>query len=194
MHTHQRTTYESSSCIVPIYVGDTKMTTHQKLSEYTGGLYISPKPPASTYGIEGSDFVVGTGGGLSSIHHHPTQGFYGAGNMSYDIYAGQPPHNLQGIDGNAYAKGETSTQTRGYYSTEGYEKIEIDDDIATDTPTSSLTTNFGLSVVILSIGLFLVSYSFKDGIQTFLPKDSPLVLLVCGVMLMSLGYLGEQMK
>lgn len=166
------------------------MATHQKMSEYTGGMYIAPKPSTSP----ANDFVVGTGGGLSTIHHHPTQGFYGAGNMSYDIYAGQPPHNLQGIEGNVYSKGETSTQTRGYYSTEGYETIDAPPQ---QTPTASLESSgwsFGLMSIVFSIGLFLVSYSIKDEIMILSKSDTPLVLLISGLVIMLVGYLGELMK
>lgn len=162
------------------------MATHQKMSEYTGGMYIAPKPAAGS----ATDFVVGTGGGLSTIHHHPTQGFYGAGNMSYDIYAGQPPHNLQGIEGNAYSKGETSTQTRGYYSTEGYETIDAPPTVSSE----SSGWSFGLMTIVFSIGLFLVSYSIKDEIMILSKSETPLVLLISGLVMMLVGYLGELMK
>jgi hypothetical protein len=57
--------------------------------------------------------VIASPGGVSSVHHHHTKGFYGRGNMSSDIFAGQGERYNSGVYGNLYQKGHESSQT--YY-------------------------------------------------------------------------------
>ena len=66
------------------------MINYQTLSKYSGSLYGRPEYDGIEYDWEVPDnLVVGSPGGVSSIHHHYTKGFNGRGNTSSDIYAGQ---------------------------------------------------------------------------------------------------------
>ena len=61
-----------------------------------------------------NNLVVGSPGAVSTIHHHYTHGFYGRGNTSSDLYAGQGERYNSGIYGNLYQTGQESSQQ--YYA------------------------------------------------------------------------------
>ena len=89
---------------------------HQKLSGYSGSLYGRPHYEGIEYDWEVPDnLVVGSPGGVSSVHHHYTKGFNGRGNTSSDIYAGQGEIYNSGVYGNLYQTGQTATQNMGYF-------------------------------------------------------------------------------
>lgn len=89
---------------------------HQKISEYTGNLYGTPHYQGIEYDWEVPDNeVIGSPGGVSSIHHHYTKGFYGKGNTSSDVYAGQGQRYNSGLYGNLYQSGQEASQAMGYY-------------------------------------------------------------------------------
>lgn len=93
------------------------MGSHQNLNTYTGSLYGEPRYQGIEYDWEVPDnLVVGSPGGVSSIHHHYTKGFYGKGNTSSDIYAGEQQRYMSGPYGNLYQSGQTASQAMGYYS------------------------------------------------------------------------------
>jgi len=92
------------------------MANYQQLSKYSGSLYGVPKYEGIEYDWEVPDNqVIGTPGGVSSVHHHWTKGFNGRGNTSSDIYAGQGPRYISGIYGNLYNTGQEAGQHMGYY-------------------------------------------------------------------------------
>lgn len=64
---------------------------YQNLDQYNGEPYPSyPQNNGIQYDWEvPNNMVVATPGGVSGVHHHWTKGFYGIGNTSGDIYAGQ---------------------------------------------------------------------------------------------------------
>ena len=81
---------------------------------YDSTLYGKPEWRGIEYDWEvPENQVVGSPGGVSTIHHHPTHGFYGRGNMSSDIYAGQGERYNSGVYGNLYQTGQESSQV--YY-------------------------------------------------------------------------------
>jgi len=59
--------------------------------------------------------VVTSPGGLDSVHHHYTKGFYGSGGASWDKFGHQPPRYLSGVYGNLYNTGPSATDQMGYY-------------------------------------------------------------------------------
>lgn len=91
---------------------------YQTLTNYDGGL--SGLPP-SYNGVEydyeiPSNLVIGSPGGVSTIHHHWTKGFDGRGNTSSDIYAGQSQRYISGEYGNMYQTGQSASQAQGMFS------------------------------------------------------------------------------
>lgn len=92
---------------------------YQNLTNYSGDLY-GQKPPeykGVEYDYEVPDnTVIGTPGGVDSTRHHYTKGFYGRGNTSSDIYAGQQERYISGEYGNLYNTGHTASQQMGYYN------------------------------------------------------------------------------
>lgn len=92
------------------------MHTYQRLENFTESMYGELRHGGIEYDFEVPDnMVVGTPGGVSSIHHHYTKGFYGAGNTSSDVYAGQQERYNQGVYGNMYEYGHTAAEKHGYY-------------------------------------------------------------------------------
>lgn len=95
------------------------MSDYQSLGTYEGTLY--GKPNYNDYPIEydwevPDNMVVGSPGGVSTIHHHYTKGFNGRGNSSSDVYAGQGERYNAGVYGNLYEVGHGGGQGAGYYS------------------------------------------------------------------------------
>lgn len=87
------------------------MSTHQKLSKYSGNLQGAVSYNGLEYDWEVPDEqIIGTPGGASTIHHHYTKGFDGRGNTSSDIYAGQGQRYNSGIYGGLYNQGDESSQ------------------------------------------------------------------------------------
>ncbi len=92
-------------------------SSHQSLQNYTGSLQGDVRYSGIEYDYEVPDnLVVSSPGGVSSIHHHYTKGFYGRGDASADIYGGQGQRYNSGIYGNLYNSGQTAPQHMGYYS------------------------------------------------------------------------------
>lgn len=92
---------------------DGTLSGHQDKS-YESTLYGTPEWRGVEYDWEvPANGVVGSPGGVSTIHHHPTHGFNGRGNTSYDIYAGQGERYNSGVYGNLYQSGQESSQA--YY-------------------------------------------------------------------------------
>ncbi len=92
------------------------MSNYQSLSSYNDALGGTPKYNGAEYDWEVPDNqVISSPGGISSIHHHPTKGFYGRGNTSGDIYAGQGQRYNSGLYGNLYQEGQMSSETLGMY-------------------------------------------------------------------------------
>lgn len=89
---------------------------YQNLNNYTGELYGQPQYKNAEYDWEVADnLLVGSPGGVSTIHHHYTKGFNGRGNTSSDVYAGQGQRYLSGEYGSLYQTGQTASQAQGYY-------------------------------------------------------------------------------
>ena len=83
----------------------------RKDENYKSTLYGTPEWRGIEYDWEApGNGVVGSPGGISTIHHHPTHGFNGRGNMSYDIYGGQGERYNSGVYGNLYQSGQESSQ------------------------------------------------------------------------------------
>ena len=82
--------------------------------DYSSTLYGSPEWRGIEYDWEvPTNQVIGSPGGVATVFHHPTKGFYGRGNMSSDLYAGQGERYNSGIYGNLYQTGQESSQV--YY-------------------------------------------------------------------------------
>ncbi len=90
---------------------------YQSITTYSGDLYgIKPSYQGIEYDFEvPSNLVVASPGGVDSRTGHYTKGFYGRGNSSSDVYAGQGPQYIDGVYGNLYQSGQTSSQAMGYY-------------------------------------------------------------------------------
>lgn len=94
------------------------MSNYQNLKTYNGSLY---GEPPEYRGIEydwevPDNMVVASPGGVSSVQHHWTKGFYGRGVMSSDWYAGQGDRYISAEYGNLYQSGHSSSQDQGYYT------------------------------------------------------------------------------
>lgn len=93
------------------------MSAYQSLTNYSGTLYGRPHYEGIEYDWEVPDnLVVGSPGGVSTIHHHYTKGFDGRGNTSSDVFAGQGERYNAGVYGNIYQTGQEAGQHMGYYS------------------------------------------------------------------------------
>lgn len=94
------------------------MAKHQRLGTYEGSLYGAPRyePDGIGYDFEVPDnLVVASPGGVSTVHHHWTKGFYGRGNTSSDIYGGQGQRYISGNYGSLYQSGQSAAQDMGMY-------------------------------------------------------------------------------
>lgn len=71
--------------------------THRYLNfdQYNGSLGGLQEYPAGPYDVASP-------GGMSSMYHHPTQGFYGRPERNYDVYAGTGERYISGEYGNLY--------------------------------------------------------------------------------------------
>jgi hypothetical protein len=86
----------------------------RQLKDYNSTLQRNPEWQGIEYDWEVPDNqVIASPGGVSSVHHHYTKGFYGKGNMSSDIFAGQGERYTSGLYGNLYQTGHESSQA--YY-------------------------------------------------------------------------------
>jgi len=89
---------------------------YKSIDDYSGSLYGRVQEDGIEYDWEVPDnLVIGTPGGVSTIHHHYTKGFDGRGNTSSDIYGGQGDRYISGMYGNLYESGQTAPQELGYY-------------------------------------------------------------------------------
>lgn len=89
---------------------------YQRFQTYDGSLYGATKYDGLEYDWEvPNESIVESPGGVSTVHHHWTKGFYGRGNTSSDIYAGQGNRYIAGEYGNLYQSGQTASQEQGYY-------------------------------------------------------------------------------
>lgn len=90
---------------------------YQNLSEYHGSLYGTPQYNGIEYDWSVPDnLTIGSPGGVYSVPHHWTKGFYGRGDTSGDIYAGEQERYISGNYGNLYQTGHTASQEMGYFS------------------------------------------------------------------------------
>lgn len=89
---------------------------YQPLDFYDGTLSGVPSHEGIEYDYEVPDeYVVESPGGVSSIQHHYTKGFYGNGNISTDKFAGQGETYDSGVYGSLYETGQTASQEMGLY-------------------------------------------------------------------------------
>lgn len=90
---------------------------YQSVNNYNGDLYgMRPSYQGVEYDFEvPANLVVSSPGGVDSRTGHYTKGFYGRGNTSSDVYAGQGPRYISGEFGSLYESGQTATQAQGYY-------------------------------------------------------------------------------
>lgn len=159
---------------------------YQNLNKYNGSLHGNTSYNGLEYDWETpDDTVIGSPGGVSSIHHHYTKGFYGRGNTSSDIYAGQGERYNNGVYGSLYKSGHTASEALGMYppgpdqqywnastqetkienfssnnlSSQGIELIESNDAPINETGVSSKTTplKYRMSTWLIFI-LFLVAF------------------------------------
>ena len=92
------------------------MSNYQNINAYSGSLYGEPRYQGVEYDWElPENLVMGTPGGVSSVHHHWTKGFYGRGNTSSDVYAGQRQRYIAGPYGSLYNTGHSAVDAMGYY-------------------------------------------------------------------------------
>ena len=90
---------------------------YQNLNTYAGSLYGEPRYQGIEYDWEVPDnLTIGSPGGVDSVRHHWTKGFYGRGNTSSDLYAGQDYRYISGIYGNLYNTGQQASENLGYYN------------------------------------------------------------------------------
>lgn len=90
---------------------------YQQMSNYKGSLYGTPEYNGIEYDWSVPDnLVVGSPGGTYSVDHHYTKGFYGRGETSGDIYAGEQQRYISGNYGNLYNTGQSAIDDMGYYS------------------------------------------------------------------------------
>jgi len=61
------------------------------------------------------NIVVSSPGGVSSVQHHWTKGFYGNGASTYDVYAGEGNAYPYGELGNLYQQGQNAPHEMGMY-------------------------------------------------------------------------------
>ena len=90
---------------------------YQQIGNYNGSLYGTPQHQGLEYDWEVPDHgIVGSPGGVSTVHHHPTKGFYGRGNTSSDIFAGTGQGYLAGGFGNLYETGHNAIYKEQMFS------------------------------------------------------------------------------
>lgn len=90
---------------------------YQNLSNYSGSLYGEPKYEGIEFDREvPNTHVVASPGGVSGIHHHWSKGFYGKGDSSSDLFAGQGNYHIHGINSNLYGTGPSAPESLGHYS------------------------------------------------------------------------------
>jgi hypothetical protein len=90
--------------------------TYQTLQRYKGSLYGGPQYTGIEYDFEVPDnIVVSSPGGVSSVQHHWTKGFYGDGATTYDVYAGEGNAYPYGELGNLYQQGQTASRQMGMF-------------------------------------------------------------------------------
>ncbi len=93
---------------------------YQTFGQYTGSMTPAKYSPRQVYtGLEYSkdlpdDIIVGSPGGVSSTHHHPTGGFYGQGGSRSDVFARQGNPYEAGEYGNLYRKGHRAGVDEDY--------------------------------------------------------------------------------
>jgi hypothetical protein len=122
-----------------------------KENSYVDTLYGNPTYRGIEYDWEvPDDMVVGSPGGVSSIQHHYTHGFYGRGNTSSDIYAGQGQRYNSGLYGNMYQTGQSGGQGMGYYPDapdyqywQNYEPSQFDYTNSTANEYTPFMTDYG---------------------------------------------------
>lgn len=91
------------------------MSRYRTLGNYSGRTQ-EPEYSGMEYDWEvPDDTIIGSPGGISSVHHHWTKGFDGRGNSSGDIFAGQSDRYISGNYGSMYDNGHTASEANGYY-------------------------------------------------------------------------------
>ena len=94
------------------------------LKEYDGGMHSQgmmgqPQYLGMEYGPESPDnMIISSPGGVSSTMHHYTNGFYGQGGSSADLYAGEGKTYPYGIYGGMYMSGSMAARQMGMYPPE----------------------------------------------------------------------------
>lgn len=127
------------------------MNAYKKVEGYSGSLYqdFNPSYRGIEYDFEVPDnLVIGSPGGVDSVRHHYTKGFYGRGNTSSDIYAGQQRRYISGEYGNLYNPGHGAAQAQGFYGNAPDEKFWMNQpSYPVDNPTfkPKLRENFNAS-------------------------------------------------
>nr|QBK85706.1 MAG: uncharacterized protein LCMAC101_03010 [Marseillevirus LCMAC101] len=92
------------------------MADYQNLNTYAGSLYGEPRYQGIGYDWEvPENLVIGSPGGVSDVYHGWTKGFYGRGNTSSDVYAGQRDRYISGVYGSLYDTGQSASDAMGYY-------------------------------------------------------------------------------
>jgi len=82
---------------------------YQTLENYKGNMYGSLHFGGMEYDREVPDnLVVASPGGVSSVHHHYTKGFYGNGGSQTDLFANQGQRNVSGTRDNLYQMGRSA--------------------------------------------------------------------------------------
>ena len=90
--------------------------TYQTLHRYKGSIYGAPQYTGIEYDYEVPDnIVVSSPGGVSSVQHHWTKGFYGNGASTYDVYAGEGNAYPYGELGNLYQQGQNASREMGMF-------------------------------------------------------------------------------
>ena len=101
------------------------MKNYQSIENYKGSMFSPPKPSRFVglpeyMGIEYNKntpdgLVVSSPGGVASVFHHPSLGFYGQGGSTNDKYAGDGSRYLYGEYGNLYNVGDSASTYMGNY-------------------------------------------------------------------------------
>lgn len=152
---------------------------YQSLTTYSGDLYgIKPSYQGIEYDFEvPANLVVASPGGIDSRTGHYTKGFYGRGNTSSDIYAGQGPRYIGGVYGNLYNSGQTASQAMGMYpANQDYQFYQNSTPQQyTGDPTSVAYEESWLPAQRIHEGANPPTSSIEgyDGAQTFIPPSGP---------------------
>lgn len=101
------------------------MKNYQSIENYKGSMFSPPSAPRFVglpeyMGIEYDKNVpdgltVNSPGGVASVYHHYTKGFYGVGGSTNDKYAGDGKRYLYGEYGNLYNVGDSASTYMGNY-------------------------------------------------------------------------------